>query len=92
MHSVIGPLIFALQSGHRAGFAKRQRPPLGAGGSDSSNALFFASEMKAILESEEVSRKIRLDSVPLYLAYQFIPSPMQKFLLLPLLLFVKEVQ
>lgn len=39
------------------------------------NAFYFASEMKALIESQEISQKIRLQAVPLYLAYQFIPSP-----------------
>lgn len=42
-------------------------------------ALYFASEMKALLQSREISQDIRLDAVPLYLAYQFIPSPMTIF-------------
>ena len=39
------------------------------------NALYFASEMKALLEADEVRREVRLDSIPLYFTYQFIPSP-----------------
>lgn len=40
--------------------------------------LYFASEMKSILEAQ-VSRKINLHAIPLYLTYQFIPSPMTIF-------------
>ncbi len=38
-------------------------------------ALYFASEMKALLESDEISREVRQDSIPFYFTYQFIPSP-----------------
>ncbi len=38
-------------------------------------SLIFASEMKALLASGELEKKIRLESIPLFLAYQFIPDP-----------------
>ncbi len=38
-------------------------------------SLIFGSEMKAVLASGEVEKKVRLESIPLYLAYQFIPEP-----------------
>ena len=38
-------------------------------------ALYFASEMKALLKSGEIARDVNLHAIPLYLAYQFIPSP-----------------
>ena len=38
-------------------------------------SLIFGSEMKAVLASGEIERKIRTESIPLYLAYQFIPDP-----------------
>lgn len=43
------------------------------------NAFYFASEMKALLEAEEIQKKVRMESVPLYFAYQFIPSPLTIF-------------
>lgn len=39
------------------------------------NCLFFASELKAILEVPDVPKNINRESIPLYFAYQFIPSP-----------------
>lgn len=38
--------------------------------------LYFASEMKALLEASDLDPKINLAAIPLYLTYQFIPSPM----------------
>lgn len=38
-------------------------------------AFYFASEMKAILAAGEIPTQIRLESIPLYMTYQFIPSP-----------------
>ncbi|HEV3029578.1 MAG TPA: asparagine synthase (glutamine-hydrolyzing), partial [Planctomycetota bacterium] len=42
-------------------------------------ALYFASELKALLKSGEIARDVNLDAIPLYFAYQFIPSPMTIF-------------
>lgn len=38
-------------------------------------SIVFGSEMKAVLASGEIEKKIRMESIPLYLAYQFIPDP-----------------
>lgn len=38
-------------------------------------SIIFGSEIKAILASGEIEKKIRMKSVSLYLAYQFIPDP-----------------
>ena len=38
-------------------------------------SIIFASEIKAIHACGEVEKRIRMESVPLYLTYQFIPDP-----------------
>ena len=41
--------------------------------------LIFGSEIKTILESEKVSKKINLQSLYYYLGYEFVPAPLTLF-------------
>ncbi|HOK79805.1 MAG TPA: asparagine synthase (glutamine-hydrolyzing) [bacterium] len=39
------------------------------------HSIYFASEIKALLEVEEISREINLKAIDLFLTYQAIPAP-----------------
>ncbi len=43
------------------------------------SSFYFASEIKALLPAEEISKEINMESIPLYLAYQYIPGPQTIF-------------
>lgn len=43
------------------------------------NILIFASEIKAILECEEVKRKLNTSSLDKYLTYRYVPGPLTMF-------------